>query len=179
MKVLHINSFPYGGAFTGAYRLHEALLKHGVASKMLVSLPPLNQILSEVFFYNKPFRNPNIFNAILSEMGFPITANQMRKHYIKGIEGKYEIISFPFSDFDITESKEYHEAEIIHLHWIAGFIDYKRFFKKCKKPVVFTLRDLNPILGIFHYEGDKERNKSFDDIEKKALDTKISSLKEI
>jgi len=177
MKILHINKSPFGGAFTGAYRLHKALLKNGISSKMLVSATPGNSNLKEIYVCNNKFRSPCLLNRGLSKLGFPVTANQKQRSYLKGLKGEFEIISFPFSDFDITESKEYQEADIIHLHWIAGFIDYKRFFKKCKKPVVFTLRDLNPIQGIFHYEGDKERNKYFDNLEKKALEIKISSLK--
>jgi len=176
MKILHINTSPFGGAFNGAYRLHQALLKYGISSKMLVSATPSNKTLKEVYVYDNKIQSPNPFNRTLSRFGFPVTANQKQRFYLKGLKGEYEIISFPFSDYDITESKEYQEADIVHLHWVAGFIDYKRFFKKCKKPVIFTLRDLNPIQGIFHYEEDKKRNKYFHDLEKKALEIKISSL---
>jgi glycosyltransferase involved in cell wall biosynthesis len=176
LKILHLNTFPFGGAFTGAYRLHQALLKKNVQSKMLVSLPPKDIALSEVFFYNRPFRKVNLLNKFSSKLGFPFTADQKKHYYIKGLKGVYEKISFPFSDVDITHSKEFHEADLIHLHWIAGFIDYDRFFSKCKKPVVFTLRDLFPIQGIFHYEEDKDNNPAFREIDNKILNLKEASL---
>jgi glycosyltransferase involved in cell wall biosynthesis len=37
------------------------------------------------------------------------------------------------------------------LHWVGGFIDYTSFFKKCSKPVVWTLHDMNPFMGLKHY----------------------------
>ena len=176
MRILHVNTYPYGGAFTGAYRLHKALLKNGVESKMLVSTHPILSILCEVFIYDKAIRKSNFFNRVLSELGFPVTANQKKKIYTKGLKGEYEIISFPFSDVDITESDEFHTADLIHLHWIAGFVDYKSFFKKCNKPIVFTLRDLNPVQGIFHYEEDKLRNLDFNSLEKKYIHLKSTYL---
>lgn len=43
------------------------------------------------------------------------------------------------------------EADIIHLHWISGFVDYPSFFRKVKKPIIWTIHDENPGLGISHY----------------------------
>src|SRR5690606_4080266 len=43
------------------------------------------------------------------------------------------------------------EADIINLHWTAGFLDWPSFFSKIKKPVVWTLHDQNAFLGGEHY----------------------------
>jgi glycosyltransferase involved in cell wall biosynthesis len=64
---------------------------------------------------------------------------------------KLEMYSFPHSNYDITESLLYEQADIINLHWVANFLDYKSFFQKNTKPVVWTLHDMNPFLGIDHY----------------------------
>jgi glycosyltransferase involved in cell wall biosynthesis len=50
-------------------------------------------------------------------------------------------------------------ADVIHLHWIAGFIDYRRFFEGLpkNKPVVFTVHDMNPFTGGCHYAGTCEK----------------------
>lgn len=178
MKILHISTFPFGGAFNGAYRLHLALLKNGISSKMLVREKPNNSKLKGVYFYNETSKSPNLFNKISTRLGFPITADQKRGFYTKGLKGKYENLSFPFSDYDITETQEYKDADIIHLHWVAEYLDYETFFKKCRKPILITLRDLNQILGIFHYEGDKNYNDLvFGSLEKRFMNLKISSLK--
>lgn len=178
MNILHINTYPTGGAFTGAYRLHLALIKSGVSSKMLVKYKPENSTLDKVFFYNTIKRKPNLFNRVSTKLGFPITEEQKKWCYTKGLKGKYEIISFPFSDYDITKSQEYEEADIIHIHWVAGYLDYNSFFKKCNKPIVITLRDMNPILGIFHYEDDKLSNSlSFGKLENIISESKIQYVK--
>ncbi|NJO90144.1 MAG: glycosyltransferase [Chloroflexia bacterium] len=62
-----------------------------------------------------------------------------------------EIFSFAWTDFDITTHPFYKEADIINLHWIAGFLDYKSFFAKNTKPVVWTLHDQNAFTGCCHY----------------------------
>lgn len=103
-------------------------------------------------------KRPNIFNRIISNLGFPVTYDQKSWHYLKNSIGNTDIVSFPFSDYDITQSKEYRDADIVHLHWCAKFLDYKTFFKNCDKPIVLTLRDLFPIMGIFHYENGLENN---------------------
>ena len=180
LKILHVNTSPFGGAFTGAYRLHIALLKNGVSSKMLVCKNPKNHFLKEVYTYEKRNRAPNLINRISSRLGFPVTADQKHRAYIKRLKGDYEIISFPFSDYDITESLEYNEADIINLHWVGGFIDYNSFFKKNKKPLVWTVRDSNPFGGIFHLKNDLERNgKEWHDLNNRMIDIKRKALSSI
>lgn len=173
MKVLHINTLSHGGAFTGTYRLHQALIKSGVSSKIIVRDVPLVNNLEEVYVYHKFRHKPTFINRLLSNIGLPVTLEQKKWLFMKGRKGDFEIVSFPFSDFDITRSKEYCEADIIHLHWIAEFIDYPTFLKNNRKPVVWTLRDSFPILGIFHLQNDYEKNSD----EWKALDNKMSALK--
>ena len=45
-------------------------------------------------------------------------------------------------------------ADIIHLHWVAYFVDYPTFFKEVKKPIVWTLHDILPAAGTFHFESE-------------------------
>ncbi|MGC3979004.1 MAG: glycosyltransferase [Paludibacteraceae bacterium] len=42
-------------------------------------------------------------------------------------------------------------SEIIHLHWVADFLNYFDFFKNNNKPIVWTLHDMNPFTGGEHY----------------------------
>jgi len=178
MKILHINTSGHGGAFNGAYRLHCALLKNGIESKMLVLNSSQNiSTLKEVYIFNKPFRKVNILNRISTRLGYPVTAHQKRWNETKNLTGEFEVISFPFSDYDITESKEFQEADIINLHWIANFLDYKSFFKKCKKPIVITLRDLFSIQGVFHYHNDYLNNQQeFSEVESSMKLVKFDAL---
>ena len=45
-------------------------------------------------------------------------------------------------------------CDVIHLHWVAGFIDYSDFLSTLpqRTPVVWTLHDMNPFTGGCHYD---------------------------
>ena len=45
-------------------------------------------------------------------------------------------------------------ADVIHLHWVSGFVDYPTFFKEVKKPIIWTLHDKYPAVGLQHYNSD-------------------------
>jgi glycosyltransferase involved in cell wall biosynthesis len=69
------------------------------------------------------------------------------------------------------------EADIIHLHWIANFIDFPSFFKNIKKPIVWTLHDLNPLLGCFHYlDSNQKASSQLLTIEKECINIKRKAL---
>jgi glycosyltransferase involved in cell wall biosynthesis len=46
-------------------------------------------------------------------------------------------------------------SDIVNLHWVAGFFDYREFFRKipARLPVVWTLHDMNPFTGGCHFDG--------------------------
>jgi glycosyltransferase involved in cell wall biosynthesis len=46
------------------------------------------------------------------------------------------------------------EADIVNLHWISGFIDYRSFFSSLPEQtrIVWTLHDMNPFTGGCHYD---------------------------
>jgi glycosyltransferase involved in cell wall biosynthesis len=46
-------------------------------------------------------------------------------------------------------------SDIVNLHWVAGFFDYREFFRKlpARLPVVWTLHDMNPLTGGCHFDG--------------------------
>jgi glycosyltransferase involved in cell wall biosynthesis len=46
-------------------------------------------------------------------------------------------------------------TDILNLHWVAGFFDYREFFRKLPAhlPVVWTLHDMNPFTGGCHFDG--------------------------
>jgi glycosyltransferase involved in cell wall biosynthesis len=46
-------------------------------------------------------------------------------------------------------------SDILNLHWVAEFIDYREFFRKipARLPVVWTLHDMNPFTGGCHFDG--------------------------
>ena len=52
---------------------------------------------------------------------------------------------------NLHKHPEVQNADIINLHWVADFIDWKTFFKKVDKPLVWTLHDIGPFTGGCHY----------------------------
>jgi glycosyltransferase involved in cell wall biosynthesis len=83
-----------------------------------------------------------------------------------------EIATLPLTEYDILENPLVKVADIIHLHWVAGMLDYSSFFKNNKKPVVWTLHDMNPFQGLFHYKEDELRNWNYG-----KFDTEIQIIK--
>ena len=151
MKILHINTMDYGGAAKACLRLHQGLLLEGVSSKVLLRYKT-SQIHEGYLFTASNLvailkvklvglrRELNYFSK---QERLEITLKEQRK----GLE----CFSYPFAPTDITKNPLYKEADIIHLHWVANFLDWKSFFAKNRKPIVWTLHDQNPFLGIEHY----------------------------
>jgi len=157
MKVLHINTYDRGGAANACLRLHEGLLNSGIDSKVLI-LKKTNNNFPEVYAYETEVisfsgRLQRKIKRILKELKLYRNGpkEKERKKLLKLRSKGLEMISFPESDIDITNNKYFHGADIIHLHWVVDFLDYKAFFKKCKKPIVWTFHDQNPFLGVEHY----------------------------
>ncbi len=56
-------------------------------------------------------------------------------------------------------SEQLTSYDVINLHWIAGFVDYRTFFAMIpqKMPVVWTLHDMNAFTGGCHYNDGCDR----------------------
>lgn len=159
MKVLLINTFDTGGAANACVRLHEGLLKQGVDSKLLLLHKVKETSNSFKFSVDQKKRNVliRVLKKLIHKVGkkFDIKflkpkiseENLFRAKREKGLE----LYSSPASLHDITISQLYREADIINLHWVAGFLDFESFFKINTKPVIWTLHDMNPFTGGEHY----------------------------
>ena len=151
MKILHINRTDCGGAANACLRLHEGLLNAGIDSKVLI-MRKTNNHFREVYAHESKIRNRCLARMVQILKKLLSLNRIVLKLYLKKLRPKsLERISFPVSNIDITKSKLFREADIIHLHWVSNFLDYKSFFSKCKKPIVWTFHDQNPFLGVEHY----------------------------
>lgn len=142
MKILHLVAGGVnGGAGRGAYTLHLELLKLGVNSVILTDYfdGSLNEnevvsIIKNPFFYYQKKIKSRIFNLL-------------KLIYFKR---QKLLFSTGFDGFDITKHSLYHDADIIHLHWINGLVNIKSL-KKINKPVIWTIRDMWPLTGGCHF----------------------------
>ena len=159
MKVLLINTYDHGGAANSCMRLHLELIHHQIDSKLLLKDKQRNCPQSFLFAqkdsprsFTKKLKSKSI--RILKRLKiYPLGLKKERPEipFLQRRPKNLEMYSLPYSNCDITKSPLYQEADVINLHWVANFIDYQSFFRKNKKPVVWTLHDMNPFVGIDHY----------------------------
>lgn len=145
MKILHISSYDIaGGAARSAFRLHTELKSVGFDSSMLVMRK--SGVDDETYALQT---SKALINRLLRRL------RKIRIH--RDVVKKVALTSF-------TDDRTYYhrdlrhqipEADIINLHWIAGFVDYQSFFSRMPihARVVWTLHDMNPFTGGCHYDG--------------------------
>ena len=149
IKILHINFSDSGGAAIASMYLHEELLRQGVESKYLClnltkKHPPHLHYYSHRRIYKTFIRK--LWHLYLK--GYLI--NKKYEHLHRLIPHPNDAITIPYSPFDLTLDPLYQEADIIHLHWPSRFLNWPTFFRKNRKPIVWTLHDRNPFSGILH-----------------------------
>lgn len=179
MKVLHITRSVKGGAGIAAKRLHDALCENGVQSGFLsynLTIDFNSQIINDPFFI---YQKPSLLKKAYLKIKFFFFPSRYQKAVFQFQKIKkeldYEIITLPFSNYKLHEHPLVKEADIINLHWIGDFVDFTIFFKNCKKPIVWTLHDMNPFQGIFHYMNDQDRNNQIAG----HFDSEMKGIKEI
>ena len=163
MKVVHISSGDSGGAGIAARRLNRALNDAGIESRLLcLHKTSIDETVVQ-------FKVP-IYNKLLIHSHLPIGQNKYLNQ--TEINQKYEAVSYPEALYDISEHPLVKEADIINLHWVGNVLNYKKFFLKVKQPIVWTLHDMNPFLGIAHYMGDYQKNIAY-----RTLENKVARIK--
>lgn len=144
MKVLILSTYEHtGGAAIAAGRLCHALNNNGVEAKMIC-----RRNLS--WWKGKPQSWASIWERII------IFANN-------GFSKK-DLWSTDIAccGENITKTKEFQEADVIHLHWInQGFLSLNTIdnIVKSGKRVVWTMHDEWPLDSIYHYTyGSEDQN---------------------
>jgi glycosyltransferase involved in cell wall biosynthesis len=176
IKVVHISTSSEGGAGTAAYRIHQALLANGVNSNFIY-IHPVDKNLESVARLQQQH---NLSDKIICRLKKYLKVFPDKRKYfnnrLKRIRPMLtcEMASTPFSPYNILKDPSVQNADIIHLHWVAEMLDYPSFFQHNEKPVVWTLHDMNPFKGVFHYEEDEKKNNDTS----KWLDDEILKIKQ-
>ena len=133
MRVLHISTYDFGGAGLAAWRIHSAMRSANVESMMLVkekrsndesvvsSVPNLNQYQPPK---GKVLRK---IKKVLRKRGrclTPLEILEQQKNKIQAETGAF--YTLPISNYDLSDHPLVQWADIIHLHWIANFVDYSK-----------------------------------------------------
>ncbi len=148
MKILIINtSDNNGGAAIAAQRLLNALRSYGLNATMIVRDKEGNdKVDNNIKSIGSGLRNKLKFYW---ERGEIFLYNRLSKKNL------FEI-STASTGLPITETEEFKQADIIHLHWInQGMLSLKEIKKivASGKKVVWTMHDMWPITGICHHSG--------------------------
>lgn len=143
MRIFHLNhSDIQGGAARAVYRIHHALRRHDVDSKMFVSNAnagdwtvqgPQGQVAK-----------------VLSKARSPLAGL-----LVKTLKTGNAIIHSPAivpSRWSVRLNAS--DADVIHLHWINGEMLSIADIGKLKKPVVWTLHDMWAFCGAEHVTSD-------------------------
>ena len=149
MKILHLATRDIiGGAARAAYRIHSGLRKLGHDSTLLVEKQTCD--------------DPSVVQ-FLTPMDLPSRIyRRARASFIARDLARYEDSRPPgydlFADDRTPYARDINQrlpaCDIINLHWIAGFIDYHRFFTQIPTtmPIVWRLADMNAFTGGCHFD---------------------------
>lgn len=189
VKVVHISTADSGGAGLAAYRLHRQMIALGIDSKMLVANKSVNDdtIVQASPSPELSYQPPASFIArkikkMLRRRGWFQTRMERIRHEMDALSKSHPGVFFTssVSVYDLSRHPLVLQADIVHLHWVQNFLNYDTFFKQVKKPIVWTLHDLNPIYGGFHhtllrdkyYSDYRHLEDEFYAIKHKALENK-------
>ena len=160
IRVDHLNTGVHGGAAIAALRLHRALVETGVESTFWHSSPgdrEADKTLKGIQEW--PSRN----TGQARRLGTKILAYARRSKETARVNwalaGRPKGLGF-FNVPWLPQATPWHPemfgGQIVHLHWVARFIDYPSFFGAISDdfPIVWTLHDVWPLTGGCHYPGD-------------------------
>lgn len=143
MNILIVNtSERTGGAAVAAGRLMEALNNNGEKAKMLVRDKQTDNISVARLPHKLLGRWLFLWERLLIFLRLRLSRTNLYA------------IDTASSGFDITRTREFQWADVIHLHWInQGMLSLKSLRKivRSGKPVVWTMHDLWPAASICHY----------------------------
>ena len=153
INVVHICSSLDGGAGLCAKRIIQSTSNLGINNYVLVKKGKKTENIDIVdikyakgllYYIQKLFHHFHLWPK----------ANVINYKILKAIihHDIYGVFTSPLTEYRISEHQWISEADIIHIHWVGGFLDYESFFKTVRKPIVWTMHDENAGLGGFHYE---------------------------
>lgn len=145
-----------GGAARAAYRLHRGLVSLGADSTYFVR--------------DRRMPDDTVRQFIADPSPAAVAHRAACKAELTAAYDAYKPTLSPdieqFSQERVDGDENFYiqrpRAEIINLHWIAGFVDYRLFFtpERTDCPVVWTLHDMNPFTGGCHFDAGCGRFKT-------------------
>lgn len=166
MKVVHICASMTGGAGAAAFRLHQALRSSGIDSVMLTMYDDREE------FHVHSLQRPLLYR-ILGRL--PFIGQRKYAAFFRKYEEATQALTFPDAVYDCSLDTMIQSADVINLHWVGNMLNYRKFFTNVRKPIVWTLHDMNPFMGALHFASDMEN--LLGDSQALRLERKISEKK--
>jgi glycosyltransferase involved in cell wall biosynthesis len=141
MKIVHINYFDnIGGSGRAAYRIHHALRRAGVESRMLVKEATSSDWTVQALTPQK--QNSGLLY-------------RLRMKWFNRLIGQFRTASPILHSPDISSSVDVKQinnsdADIIHLHWFNSGMLSIGDIGKINKPIIWTLHDMWAFCGAEH-----------------------------
>ncbi len=152
------NSDIIGGAGIASYRIHKALLKKGINSKLFV-----NNYYSGDFTVIPPI---NLFGKI-SALIKPKIINPFKKTLVTRNKALHSLSLLPSS---WPKKLNNSDIDLVHLHWIQNEMISIKDIGDIKKPIVMNTHDMWAFCGAEHLnfdnrwkEGYSRDNRPFDE----------------
>lgn len=150
------NSFLQGGAAVAAINIFENVSPYFEGStfffKRNISRRPSKLTRRDGFEKVFVSKTNNHFQRITNSIKARCH-HKILKKYQSGRPGGYEQFSYAKQFYKTPYSIFGDLPNIIHLNWIADWVDYSSFFSSIPNhvPIVWTLHDMNPFTGGCHY----------------------------
>lgn len=149
MKIVHLStSDAMGGAARAAYRVHSGLRTLGHDSSMCVLARNTLDKTVHVVSPSRAFID-RVRRRLRREL-----LKQALEPYVSTRPAGLEIYSEDRTLFGRDILRQIPRADIINLHWVAGFLDYVQCLPLLAKraPLVWRMADMNVFTGGCHYD---------------------------
>lgn len=154
MIVDQLSTFASGGAGGGARRLHRALLRNGIDSRFWFARG--RDTSGEVGIRQLEWSRGNNKGKPLHHLSQRYKKKSAKIRLALHLFGRsrgLEIFTVPCLPTRTLYDPSLMRGDVLHLHWVSMMIDYASFFASIPNdmPIVWTLRDINPLTGGCHY----------------------------
>jgi len=149
ISIYHFNTNLQGGAAIAAQRLFNSLEMYEDLNTRFYNNDHSG---NKGYFHFYDIVYPSFYEQAVNKTFFSgDTKHKILKEFSKYLEGRpggLEPFDAPFKYKTVIPKPL---PDIIHLHWISGFIDYPSFFKSIPShiPIVWTLHDMNTPSQLF------------------------------
>lgn len=171
-KIVHVSLADSNGAGLCAYRICLAQRALGEDSEMIVLRRHhhdafVHQVGKKRYFLRSALRK---LRKLVGQTDDLNVCRQLGAKY-------HTVYTLPVSPVDMSGMRLLREADVIHIHWVGGYLDYPSFFRTfADKPVVFTLHDENALYGIAHIESQR---LSDNPLERKSYEIKRAAMRRV